>query len=175
MSEMFFDGWDSLIRTLVVGFLGYCVLVIFLRISGKRTLSKMNAFDWVVTVALGSTLATVLLSREVSLAQGSLALALLIGLQYSVTWSSVRFHWFRSAIVAEPSLVLYQGQYLKETMFRERVTKEDVMSAIRAAGKATVDDVGAVILSTDGSFSVIDKGSENNLSKQNLKRQTGDF
>lgn len=169
MGEIFFDGWESLVRTLVVGFLGYCVLVIFLRIAGKRTLSKMNVFDWVVTVALGSTLATVLLSQEVSLAQGSLALALLIGLQYSVTWSSVRFHWFRSAIVAEPSLVLYQGQYLKETMYRERVTKEDVMSAIRAAGKAAVEDVGAVILSTDGSFSVIDKGAETSLTDQELK------
>jgi uncharacterized membrane protein YcaP (DUF421 family) len=56
---MFFSGWDSLLRTLVVGLLAYVVLVVFLRLSGKRTLSKLNAVDLVVTVALGSTLATV--------------------------------------------------------------------------------------------------------------------
>ncbi|WP_407939580.1 hypothetical protein [Methylophaga nitratireducenticrescens] len=58
-----------------------------LRISGRRILSKMNAFDMVVTVALGSTLATILLNRDVALAEGALAFALLIGMQYLVTWS----------------------------------------------------------------------------------------
>ena len=68
--QLFFSGWESLLRTLVVGALTYVVLVAFLRVSGKRTLAKMNAFDLVVTVALGSTLATVLLSKDVALADG---------------------------------------------------------------------------------------------------------
>ncbi|WP_241972356.1 DUF421 domain-containing protein [Aliidiomarina soli] len=166
MSEMFFDGWESLLRTLVVGVLAYCALVLFLRIAGKRTLSKMNAFDWVVTVALGSTLATILLSKDVSLAQGAFALALLIALQFIVTWSSVRARWVRKVIAAEPSLLAYQGNYLEKTMHRERVTKDDVMAAVRTAGQASIEDVGAVVLGTDGSFNVIRKGAENNLQDQ---------
>lgn len=166
MSEMFFDGWESLLRTLVVGVLAYCALVLFLRIAGKRTLSKMNAFDWVVTVALGSTLATILLSKDVSLAQGALALALLIALQFIVTWSSVRARWVRKVIAAEPSLLVYQGNYLEKTLHRERVTKDDVMAAVRAAGQASIEDVGAVVLGTDGSFNVIRKGAESNLQLQ---------
>lgn len=72
MSErMFFDTWAGLGRTLMVGVLAYAALVSLLRISGKRTLSKMNTFDLVVTVALGSTLATVLLSKDVALAEAS--------------------------------------------------------------------------------------------------------
>ncbi|RUO33399.1 DUF421 domain-containing protein [Aliidiomarina soli] len=163
---MFFDGWESLLRTLVVGVLAYCALVLFLRIAGKRTLSKMNAFDWVVTVALGSTLATILLSKDVSLAQGAFALALLIALQFIVTWSSVRARWVRKVIAAEPSLLAYQGNYLEKTMHRERVTKDDVMAAVRTAGQASIEDVGAVVLGTDGSFNVIRKGAENNLQDQ---------
>jgi uncharacterized membrane protein YcaP (DUF421 family) len=58
---MFYDGWFRLVRVLVVGSCGYVALIALLRISGKRTLAKLNAFDFVVTVALGSTLATVLL------------------------------------------------------------------------------------------------------------------
>ena len=58
---MWFDSWDSLLRVIAGGFAAYASLVVLLRVSGKRTLSKLNAFDLVVTVALGSTLATMLL------------------------------------------------------------------------------------------------------------------
>lgn len=87
--EMIFDGWAPVIRTLLLGTLGYTALVALLRVSGKRTLSKMNAFDLVVTVAFGSTLASMLTSRTVSLAQGIVALALLILLQAINTSLSV--------------------------------------------------------------------------------------
>ena len=82
---MFFDSWLGLLRVGVVGSLAYLALVLLLRVSGKRTLSKMNAFDFVVTVALGSTLATVLLSKDVALAEGVVAFTLLIGAQYLIT------------------------------------------------------------------------------------------
>ena len=166
MDDMFFNGWESLIRTVVVGICAYGALVLFLRIAGKRTLSKMNAFDWVVTVALGSTLATILLNQDVALFQGALALALLIALQYVVTWSSVRSRRVRKIIAAEPSLLVYQGQYLEDALLKERVTKDDIMAAIRASGQASVNDVGAVILATDGEFDVIKKGAETGLSPE---------
>ncbi len=51
---MFFDDWFGIVRILIVGVLAYAALIIFLRVSGKRTLSKWNAFDFVVTIALGS-------------------------------------------------------------------------------------------------------------------------
>ena len=72
---MFFDTWSGLLRIIVVGTLAYAALVVLLRVWGKRTLSRMNAFDFVVTVALGSTLATVLLSRNVALLEGVLTFA----------------------------------------------------------------------------------------------------
>ena len=68
MSKLFFDSWESIIRTSVITILAYILMIFFLRISGKRTLSKMNAFDLIVTIALGSTLATVSLSKNVALA-----------------------------------------------------------------------------------------------------------
>ena len=87
---MFFDSWMGLFRTALVGICAYFALIVLLRVSGKRILSKMNAFDLVVTVALGSTLASILLSRDTPLAEGVLALALLIFLQFIITWLSVR-------------------------------------------------------------------------------------
>lgn len=87
---MLFQRWSDLGQVLATSLLVYPTLVLVLRVSGKRTLAKMNAFDLVVTVALGSTLATILLSADVSLAEGLLALVLLVGLQLAVAWVSVR-------------------------------------------------------------------------------------
>lgn len=152
---MFFDSWTGLVRVLVVGVLAYAALVLLLRVSGKRTLTKMNAFDLVVTVALGSTLATVLLSKSVALAEGVLAMALLILLQYAITWASVRSPRFQAIIKAQPTLLVYRGEFLPGALIQQRVTREEVMAVLRAQGRRQLDGVLAVVLETDGSFSVV--------------------
>lgn len=149
---MFFDNWMGLLRVVVIGTLAYVALVLLLRVTGKRTLSKMNAFDLVVTVALGSTLATVLLSKDVALAEGLVAFALLVLLQYAITWLSVRSDRVRSLVKAEPCLLLRDGQFLREAMRRERVTEDEVQAAARAQGIATLDDVAAAVLEPMGAF-----------------------
>jgi uncharacterized membrane protein YcaP (DUF421 family) len=150
-----FNGWTGLFRVVIVGTLAYVALVLLLRISGKRTLSKMNAFDLVVTVALGSTLATVILSKDVALAEGVVAFALLVGLQFGITWLSVRSATVSQLIKAEPTLLLYQGHLLPEPMRRMRVLEAEVHAAVREQGIATLADVEAVVLETDGSFAVV--------------------
>jgi uncharacterized membrane protein YcaP (DUF421 family) len=157
---MLYSGWESLVRTLVVGVVAYVALVALLRVSGKRTLSKMNAFDLVVTVALGSTLATVLLSKDVALAEGVLALGLLIGLQFVVTWSSIRMRWIRRIATGEPLMLMYQGAFLPAAMRTARVTEDEIRAAIRAAGFGSLSALDAVVLETDGSFSVVQAGDD---------------
>ena len=165
MSErIFFGGWMGLGRILIIGVLAYAALVLLLRISGKRTLSKMNAFDFVVTVALGSTLATVLLSKDVPLAEGALAFLVLIGLQFILAWLSSRSgkfsERFRRMIKSEPALLLYRGRFLENAMRRERLAEEEVHAAVRSQGIADVYEVEAVVLETDGSFSVVRRSPE---------------
>jgi uncharacterized membrane protein YcaP (DUF421 family) len=152
---MFFDSWYDLGRVLLVGAAAYVALVVMLRLSGPRTLSKLNAFDLVVTVALGSTLATVLLSRDVSLTEGLLAFAVLIGLQFLVTWTSVRWPTVNSLVKSEPVMLVHQGRFLRQAMRRARVVEDEVRSVLRDQGVARLEDVEAVVLETDGSMSVI--------------------
>lgn len=152
---MFFDDWAGLIRTVVVGLLAYLALIVMLRASGKRTLSKMNAFDLVVTVALGSTLATVLLNASVPLAEGVVALALLVYLQYAITWLSVRSARFRGLIKAEPTLLVHEDRPLEGAMRAQRVTRDEIDAALRSSGKSDLGDVQSVVLETDGSMTVI--------------------
>jgi uncharacterized membrane protein YcaP (DUF421 family) len=155
LEHVFFDGWDALARTAVVGVLAYMTIVLLLRVSGRRTLSKMNAFDLIVTVALGSTLATVLLDKNVTLAQGMLAFALLVGLQYVITWSSVRAGWVRRLVTGEPALLFYRGAFLPRALRSARVTEDEVRASIRSAGLRALQEVEAVVLETDGSLSVV--------------------
>lgn len=155
MEAIFFNGWSVLGRTLLIGVLAYVSLVFMLRVSGKRTLAKMNAFDLVVTVAIGSTLATIVLSKSVALAEGLLALALLIGMQFAISWSSTRMPWLRRVVTGEPRLLLRDGTMLDEALRDARVTREEVRAAVRSAGIGALGEVAAVVLETDGSFSVI--------------------
>ncbi len=154
---MFFHGWQELGRVAMVGVCIYAGLVLMLRVSGNRTLSKLNAFDFVVTVALGSTLATVLLSKDVALAEGLLAFALLIGLQFLVTWTSVRVSWFNHLVKSEPVLLFHQGHFLPQAMRRARVVEQEVLAVMREQGVARLEAVEAVVLETDGSLSIIQR------------------
>lgn len=155
---MFFDSWQGLLRVILVGAPAYALLIVCLRISGKRTLSKMNAFDLVVTVALGSTLSSILISKDVALAEGGLALALLIALQFAIAWTASRSGRVAALVKADPTLLFYRGEFLHEVMQRERVARSEVLAAMRAAGTANIEDVEAVVLETAGELSVIPCG-----------------
>ena len=170
LQNWLFDSWSDLARVLLVGTLAYAALILFLRISGKRTLAKMNAFDLVVTVALGSTLSSVLLTKDVSLAEGALAFGLLIALQFVVTWSSVRWVWADRLFKSEPSLLAHRGELLRHTMKRQRVSDDEVKAAIRDAGLPGLEQVEAVVLETDGTFSVISRDSVPPGSGVNISR-----
>jgi len=152
---MIFESWQGVGRVILVGVLAYVALIAILRISGSRTLSKMNAFDLVVTVALGSTLATILLSKDVALVEGIVAFIVLIGLQFIVTALSVRSNTISDLVKSEPRLMLYQGNLLHGELKQARVVEDEVMSAIRQHGIGAVEDVAAVVLETDGSVAVV--------------------
>jgi uncharacterized membrane protein YcaP (DUF421 family) len=152
---MLLQNASDLWRILVVGVLTYPALIAVLRWSGKRTLAKMNAFDLIVTVALGSTLATILLSRDVALLEGLTALVLLVVLQLAASWLSVRFGPVRRLLKSQPTLLLRNGKVITEALREQRVTAGEVHQAIRAQGIGGLASVAAVVLETDGSFSVI--------------------
>lgn len=153
-SAMFFQNWEGLVRTIIIGGLAYVTLVVFLRLSGKRTLAKLNAFDLVVTIALGSTLSATLLQESVAFAEGAVAFAVLIVLQFSVASLSVRSSRLARIVRSEPALLARDGEFCTTTMKHERVTEGEALSAIRASGGSDVSSVDYAILESDGTISV---------------------
>lgn len=176
MKNVFFDSWESTGRIIIITVLAYAALIVMLRVSGKRTLSKMNAFDFVVTVALGSTLATVILSKDVALLDGALAFFLLIFLQFCITWLSVRHKRVKQLITSDPTLLLYKGEVLHGALKKERVTLEELDVAARNNGLTDLQDIYGIVLETTGTLSVLSEkpdGSPKTLSDvQNLPGNT---
>lgn len=133
----------------------YIILIVMLRISGKRTLAKMYAFDFVVTIALGSILGSVILNKSVPLVEGLLAAALLIALQYGITYLSVRNKYFRNFISSTPTLLLYKGELIKQALLKSRISRSEINKAVREAGIADLSKVDAIVLESTGDITVI--------------------
>jgi uncharacterized membrane protein YcaP (DUF421 family) len=152
---MFFERAGDVGRVLAMGAMSYAVLVLVLRISGKRTLAKLNAFDLIVTVALGSVLATSALSRDITLASAASAMAVLIGAQYLVAWASVHSRHARAAVRSQPALLVRHGQLVSDALHRNRVSEGEIRQAVRSTGRGGLRSIAAVVLETDGTLSVI--------------------
>jgi uncharacterized membrane protein YcaP (DUF421 family) len=155
ISSAIFSGWEPIARVVLVGVLGYVAIVVIIRLTGKRTLASLNAFDFIVTVALGSTLATMLLSGDVPLAEGVAGFLVLVGLQFMVSWASTRSPTAQGVVKNSPRLLYYRGTLFMDALDEERVSREEVMQALRSKGIASFDEVEAVVLETNGSISAI--------------------
>ena len=152
---MFFEGWHGVWRVLVMGICAYPALVLTLRIAGKRTLAKMNAFDLVVTVALGSTLSSILTSKELALVEGLVALLLLIGLQVLVAFLASRSGRANRVVKSEPRLLVRNGELLESATQAERITEDEIQSAVRKQGLSSIGAAEAVVLESSGEISVV--------------------
>ncbi|TLM84713.1 DUF421 domain-containing protein [Pseudarthrobacter sp. NamE5] len=170
---MWFDSWSEVLRVLIIGSVSYVALVAVLRLSGKRTLGQLNAFDFIVTVAFGSTLATILLSSDVAFLEGLAALALLAALQFVVAWVSAHLPGARSAVTARPVALVVSGEIQHAQLRRNRLSESEVLQAVRATGSGDMSEVAAVILETNGTISVIPVSKAGNGSALKGVRNAG--
>ncbi len=157
---IFYNGWVPIARVVITAIVGYAALIALLRIGGKRTLAKMNAFDFVVTIAIGSILASMLLNQKVPLAEGMAALAMLVGMQYAVASLAVRFEPVNELVKSTPTILLWKGEILHKVCRDERVAEGEVRSAVRAQGLASLDAALAVVLEATGDLSVVQRPSD---------------
>jgi uncharacterized membrane protein YcaP (DUF421 family) len=169
ISSFFFAGWSSLARIVIVGVPAYFLLLALLHLVGKHSLAKTNAYGFVVTVALGSALASAVLTKEVTLADGVVAIGILLGLQYLLSTLISRWSWANNFITQKPVLLVRDGHLLNDALKRERVTKAEILAALRQNGIDSIDGVGAVVLESDGSFSVIRKVGQSPSALEDVK------
>lgn len=158
MEKLFFKDWESLYYIAICASISFIALFLFIRISGKRTLAKLNAFDFVVSVTLGSTLSSMMLLKT-TIAEGSVALVIIIILQYALAYLAKKSKIMEKAINSTPTLLFYDGIFITEAMERELITKEEIYSEIRQYRIERVEDVRAVVMELNGEMTVIKKSS----------------
>ena len=150
----FFDGWYNVARAAGLALIGFLTLIVVLRASGKRTLSKMNVFDFVFVVAVGSVFAGTLIEKDVTFVEGMVALTTLVIVQTVLAALAARSVRFERILNGEPTLLFSRGNFIHRALRKERITEEEVRAAIREQGIERVEDVDAVVLENDGELTV---------------------
>ena len=133
----------------------YLTLIVLVRIVGLRTFSKMSSFDFAITVAVGSVIASTVSARTPPLIQGAYTIAVLFGLQFVVAKLRERSRSIESLVDNQPLLVMYGGRFLDDNMRTGRMTRADLIAKLREANVLDLKEVRAVVMETTGDVSVL--------------------
>ncbi|PKH64226.1 hypothetical protein CXF61_12565 [Psychrobacter sp. 4Dc] len=164
MDMIFFDSIDKLGRIVLTTVMVYVLIVTVTKISGKRSTSQLNNFDWIVTVMIGSLGASTILLKDIPFVEGVSSILVLYLLQFVVTKYAAISPQFSNFILSEPRIVFYQGQFLPDAMRDERLTRQEIECAMRSEGINSFDDVEAIVFESDAKLTVIPKPSQSGKS-----------
>lgn len=160
MDMLFFDNFEKLGRIALTTVMVYIIIVFTTKVSGKRSTSQLNNFDWIVTVMIGSLGASTILLKSIPLIEGVTSIFILYALQFLVTKYASISPQFSNFILSEPRIVFYQGQFLPEAMQAERLTRQELECAMRSDGVHNFDEVEAIVFESDAKLTVITKSND---------------
>jgi uncharacterized membrane protein YcaP (DUF421 family) len=165
--DMTTPWYEILLRTVVV----YGVVLLLLRIAGKRELGQMTAFDLVVILVIANAVQNAMTGGDNSLTGGIIAAATLTFVNLAVGRWGGKIPPFRRLVASEPTLLLRNGVPIKEAMAKEGIDPGELEMAAREHGIADLKDVVAAVLEEDGSISVIPKeGSKIGRSQRHIRQ-----
>ena len=139
------------LRTSVV----YCLVLVGIRLSGKREVGQMTPFDLTLLLLLSNSVQNAMTGPDTSLAGGAVAAATLLILNYLVAELAGTNRRFRKVIEGQPSLLIHDGEVIAAHMAREHVSMDALECALREHGVATYKEVALAVLEVDGSISVL--------------------
>lgn len=143
----------GILHPIIVGSIAIIVLFAYLRAGSNRSVAPITVFDWIVNVALGSTLAGIVNGN--SLTRGLLALITMLGFQFITSHLSSNYKERLGPLLQGPPLVIaFRGQMLRRVMAKHRISTTDVNGALRAHGVLNVSQVDCMIIEANGAFSV---------------------
>ncbi|HET6729146.1 MAG TPA: YetF domain-containing protein [Jiangellaceae bacterium] len=140
---------DVIIRATVV----FALLWFALRVSGKRQVTQLSAFELILLVTLGDLISQTVLQEDLSLTGGALAVATFTLLSILLSWVSWRFAPTRPVLDGEPTILLRDGEVDEDVLRYERLPLDDLLAAAREHGVRDLAVVDLVVLEADGTFS----------------------
>lgn len=161
--SLFETSWPQLAEIALSAVIVYIAIVVVIRVSGARTTAQLNSFDWIVNVIVGSLAASGILLEDVSVIAAMTAIIVLVGLQFVIARLSQRFTMFERLVKDEPVLLTHKGQLLKEAMRQSRISRDEILTALRDSGLTRIEDANWVILETNGELNVIPRNPDRKL------------
>lgn len=153
--EKWFEASETSLVAITLSAIGIFILVIlYTRIAGKRSFSKMSSFDFAMTIASGSILASTILLKNVSLIQGAVGLLIVYILQISTAYLR-RYPAFQKITDNDPILLMKDGEIYYDNLKKARVTESDLRGKLREANVIQLSEVRAVVFETTGDVSVL--------------------
>jgi uncharacterized membrane protein YcaP (DUF421 family) len=144
-------AWEIVVRTVVV----YLVVLVGLRLFGKRQLGQMSIGDLVMILLIANAVQNAMVGADTSLAGGLIAAGTLLLLNLVVVRAISMSHLGERLFQGEPTLLVKDGEYLARNIRREGLATEEVDMAIREHGIADVSGVLVAYLESDGTISVV--------------------
>ena len=157
---MFFHSWAGIGRVMLSSVVVFAIIVALLRIVGQQALAKMSGFDVVFAVTLGSVVGTVVITRDVPIAEAIAALVTLLGMQEATRFFQSRSLRVHHAVRQPPRVLLWDGSLLEDRLRASSVSADEIRAAVRKAGLRSLADARIVVLENDGEWSVVAKGDE---------------
>lgn len=156
MAQQLVDGLDQAGWTAAFALTMYAVVIIATRLSGLRSLAQLSAFDLIMTISIGSVLASTALSRSTPLLDGVVAVAVLFLAQSAISVLRRRRSAQR-AVDNRPLVLMVGSTTLDENLRAARMTPDDIRVKLREHGIRDLDQVGVVVLERTGVLSVIER------------------
>lgn len=162
MENIFELSWKSASEIVITAVCVYAGVILLTRIFGKRSFSKMSSFDFPMTVAVGSIIASTIMSPSITLVSGIIGLGAVYMLQLTVALAR-KSKYVRKVVDNTPLLLMDGEKVLYDNLKKARVTEGDLRSKLREANVLQLSDVKAVIFETTGDISVLHDGDQQPL------------
>ena len=153
--DWLFTTWGSVGDVVLTAVGIYVVLILYTRLAGLRTFSKMSAFDFAMTVAIGSIVAGSILFDGPSLLRAIAALTIVFVLQIGVAALRKRVGFVEQAVGNDPVVLMTQDGMIAENLRKTHVTEDDVWAKLREANVIQLAEVRAVVMEATGDISVL--------------------
>ncbi len=155
MKDWILTSFDIIVPTLISACLVYMIIILYTRIFGLRSFSKMSGFDFAMTIAIGSLLASTAVNKSTTVFQGGTALLALFFLQTAIAFLRRKFTWFSKAVDNKPILLMRGSEILHDNLKKAHVSEDDLRSKLREANVLNYSQVKAVVFETTGDVSVL--------------------
>jgi uncharacterized membrane protein YcaP (DUF421 family) len=147
---------NSYIRIVLSSIAVYLFIVAAIRIFGKKELTQLSVIDLVFVLLISNAVQNAMVDAKLqSLLSGLVAAGSLFLLNYSMKQLQFRFPKFSRFVQGETLMLVYKGRVLKSHMLRARITKDELMEAIREHGIKSLEEVDLAILEVDGNISIL--------------------